>query len=76
MRVITARHGRLECSAQRSRNRLRKMTIEPVFGQIRQASGFRQFLLRGRRKVSLEWALICMAHNLNKLHGSRSGHPA
>ena len=59
-----------------SRYRLRKITIEPVFGQIKQARGFRQFLLRGRRKVSLEWALICMAHNLNKLHGSRNGHPA
>ena len=59
-----------------SRYRLRKITIEPVFGQIKQSRGFRQFLLRGRRKVSLEWALICMAHNLNRLHGSRNGHPA
>ena len=38
-------------------------------------AGFRQFLLLGRRKVGLEWALICMAHNLNKLHGGRSGQP-
>lgn len=52
---------------RRSRYRLRKITIEPVFGQIRQARGFRQFLLRGIDKVSHEWALVCIAHNLNKL---------
>jgi hypothetical protein len=39
----------------------------PVFGQIKQARGFRQFLLRGIEKVSAEWALICTAHNLTKL---------
>ena len=52
---------------RRSRYRLRKITIEPVFGQIQQARGFRQFLLRGIDKVSHEWALVCIAHNLNKL---------
>ena len=67
---------RLRRGGHNSRCRLRKITIEPVFGQIKQARGFRQFLLRGRRKVTLEWALICMAHNLNKLHGERSGRPA
>ena len=67
---------RLRRGGHNSRYRLRKITIEPVFGQIKQARGFRQFLLRGRRKVCLEWALICMAHNLNKLHGGRSGQPA
>jgi len=38
-----------------------------VFGQIKQARGFRQFLLRGVEKVSSEWALVCTAHNLTKL---------
>jgi transposase len=47
--------------------RLRKQTVEPVFGQIKQARGFRQFLLRGQEKVKAEWALICMVHNLLKL---------
>jgi transposase len=47
--------------------RLRKQTVEPVFGQIKQARGFRQFLLRGLAKVRAEWALICTAHNLSKL---------
>ena len=51
----------------RSRYRLRKQIVEPVFGQIKQARGFRQFLLRGIEKVRAEWAMICMAHNLTKL---------
>jgi len=46
----------------------RKCMIEPVFGQIKQARGFRQFLLRGLKKVRGEWALICMTHNLLKFH--------
>ena len=46
----------------------RKCVVEPVFGQIKQARGFRQFLLRGWRKVRGEWALICTTHNLLKFH--------
>ena len=42
-------------------------TVEPVFGQIKQARGFRQFLLRGLEKVNREWLLICTGHNLLKL---------
>jgi hypothetical protein len=38
-----------------------------VFGQIKQARGFRQFLMRGIEKVRAEWALVCTAHNLRKL---------
>jgi transposase len=51
--------------------RLRKQTVEPVFGQIKHARGFRQFLLRGRAKVAAEWAMICTVHNLLKLAGNR-----
>jgi len=51
----------------RSRYRLRKQVVEPVFGQIKGARGFRQFLLRGLEKVKHQWALICTAHNLTKL---------
>ena len=47
--------------------RLRKQTVEPVFGQIKQARGFRQFLLRGLEKVKEEWGLVCTVHNLLKL---------
>lgn len=45
----------------------RKVTIEPVFGQIKQGRGFRQFLLRGHDQVRGEWALICTTHNVLKL---------
>ena len=41
--------------------------VEPVFGQIKQAMGFRQFLLRGLAKVTAEWSMVCTAHNLLKL---------
>src|SRR6202023_2596861 len=51
----------------RSRYRLRKQIVEPVFGQIKHARGFRQFLLRGLDKVRAEWAMICIVHNLLKL---------
>jgi transposase len=46
----------------------RKCIVEPVFGQIKQARGFRQFLLRGLEKVRGEWALVCVTHNLLKFH--------
>jgi transposase len=46
---------------------LRKQIVEPVFGQIKQARGLRQFLLRGREKVDAEWSLWCMTHNLLKV---------
>ena len=58
---------RLRRASHRSRYRLRKQVVEPVFGQIKQARGFRQFLLRGIEKVKAEWAMICTAHNLRKL---------
>jgi len=63
---------RLRRGGHRSRYRLRKQTVEPVFGQIKAARGFRQFLLRGLEKVSDEWRLICIAHNLLKLAGAQA----
>jgi hypothetical protein len=45
----------------------RKVIVEPVFGQIKQVRGYRQFLLRGMRQVRGEWALICTTHNVLKL---------
>ncbi|WP_244641875.1 transposase, partial [Chelatococcus reniformis] len=64
---MTAMAQSLKRAGRRSRYRLRKQVVEPVFGQIKQARGFRQFLLRGLAKVRGEWALICTAHNLLKL---------
>ena len=49
----------------------RKCTVEPVFGQIFAARGFRQFLLRGMRKVRFEWTFLCLTHNLLKLFRAR-----
>ena len=46
----------------------RKAIVEPVFGQIKQARGFRQFLLRGIEKVRREWAMVCLTHNILKLY--------
>jgi hypothetical protein len=65
--LTQAMQRKLQRAGWRSRYRLRKQTAEPVFGQIKQARGFRQFLLRGIDKVRAEWAMICTAHNLLKL---------
>ena len=65
--LTRAMRDKLKRAGWRSRYRLRKQIVEPVFGQIKQGRGFRQFLLRGVDKVRAEWALICMAHNLVKL---------
>jgi transposase len=48
----------------------RKCVVEPVFGQIKQARGFRQFLLRGKEKVKGEWALLCLTHNVLRLYAA------
>lgn len=48
----------------------RKCVVEPVFGQIKQARGFRQFVLRGIQKVKGEWALVCLTHNILRLYAA------
>jgi transposase len=48
--------------------RRRKCTIEPVFGQIKEVMGFRQFSLRGLSAATGEWCLVCLAFNLRRLH--------
>lgn len=64
---------RLASAEGKALYRLRKQTVEPVFGQIKGARGFRQFLRRGLAPVGAEWALICTAHNLLKLHQVSAG---
>jgi transposase len=59
---------RLSTTAGKALYKLRQQTVEPVFGIIKSAMGFRQFLLRGRSKVSTEWTLVCLAYNLRRLH--------
>jgi len=70
--LVAAMRQRLRRAGRRSRYRLRKQVVEPVFGQIKGAREFRQFLLRGLEKVKHEWALICTAHNLTKLVSAAS----
>ena len=58
---------RLRRAGRRSRYRLRKQVVEPVFGTVKSARGFLLFRMRGLKNVSIEWALVCSAHNLWKL---------
>jgi len=67
-----AMREKLKTGGFESPYRLRKQVVEPVFGQIKQARGFRQFLVRGLRNVAMQWSMLCTAHNLLKLHAVRS----
>ena len=53
--------------------RLRKCTLEPVIGIIKEIMGFRQFSLRGLKKVAGEWCLVCLAFNLKRMHVLMAG---
>ena len=72
MPLMSAMAQTLKRAGRRSRYRLRKQVVEPVFGQIKQARGFRQFLLPGLDQVRAEWAMVCTAHNLLKLAKART----
>ena len=58
---------RMKTSAGRTLYKLRKQTVEPVFGIIKEIMGFRRFRLRGWEKASLEWTLVCVSYNLKRL---------
>ena len=60
-RKLKTKAGKAVCAA-------RKTIVEPVFGQIKQGRGFRQFLMRGIEKVRGEWSLVCLTHNVLKLY--------
>ena len=47
--------------------KLRKQTVEPVFGIIKEVLGFRRFSLRGLDKASIEWTIVCVSYNLKRL---------
>jgi hypothetical protein len=59
---------RTSTASGRALYKLRQQTVEPIFGIIKEAMGFRRFSLRGHAKVSLEWNLVCLAYNLKRLH--------
>jgi len=69
--IVDRMRRKLRTKQGRKRYGLRKELPEPVFGQIKQVRGFRQFLLRGKEKVRGEWQLICTGHNMLKLFGAR-----
>ncbi|HYA81415.1 MAG TPA: transposase [Methylocystis sp.] len=69
---IAAMREKIKAGGHATPYRLRKQLPEPVFGQIKQARGFRQFLMRGLDKVAHEWGLVCLAHNMLKLAKGRS----
>jgi transposase len=69
---VEGMRAKIKAGGHASPYRLRKQLPEPVFGQIKQARGFRQFLLRGFEKVRAEWAIVCTVHNLLKLAQRRS----
>jgi transposase len=58
---------RLKTEVGKALYRLRKQTVEPVFGIIKEVMGFRRFRLRGRAKVALEWTLVCVSYNLKRM---------
>jgi transposase len=67
--------AKLETESGRAVYARRKTIVEPVFGQIKEARGFRRFLLRGLAKIRGEWRLVCLTHNLLKIwrYGSNVG---
>ena len=66
--VVERMTRKLQTKAGASVYALRKAMVEPVFGQIKEARGFRRFLLRGYANVQAEWALVCTTHNILKLY--------
>jgi len=70
MTVKEAMARKLATKAGKAVYSRRKVIVEPVFGHIKEARGFRRFLLRGLQKVRGEWSLIALTHNLLKLHAS------
>lgn len=68
-RPATARaQAKLRTRQGRDEYALRGRTVEPVFGQIKDRQGMRQFLRRGLDNVKTEWSLACTVHNLRKIH--------
>jgi transposase len=74
--ATVAMRARLGAEAGRRAYALRKQTVEPVFGQVKERRGLRRFLLRGLAKVRAEWTLWCLTHNLLKLVRALRRRPA
>jgi transposase len=70
--VIARMREKLKTEHGRAVYKQRKMIVEPVFGQVKEARGFRRFSFRGLQKNEAEWSLICLTHNLLKLFRGRT----
>ena len=70
--VIAQMREKLKTENGRAIYKLRKMIVEPVFGQVKEVRGFRRFSFRGLQKNEAEWSLICLTHNLLKLFRGRT----
>ena len=64
---------RTATKAGRAKYKLRQQTVEPVFGIIKSAMGFRRIMMRGLEKVRMEWQLVSVAYNLKRLHTLGAG---
>ncbi len=67
-KVIEKMRHKLKTTVGRQIYAKRKTVVEPVFGQIKEARGFRRFSFRGLSQVKAEWSLVCLTHNLLKLY--------
>jgi len=64
---------RLKTPEGKALYKLRKQTVEPVFGIIKEVMGFRRFSMRGKEKADTEWRLVCLSYNLKKLFSLAQG---
>ena len=64
---------RITTKEGKEKYKLRKQTVEPVFGIIKEVMGFRRFHLRGLEKVKLEWDLVTLSYNMKRLYNIVSG---
>jgi len=66
--TVDLMRAKLKSATGRANYSVRGKTVEPVFGQIKEAAGFRRFLTRGLESVGCEWTIVCMASNLKKMY--------
>ena len=64
---------RMKTAEGKALYKLRKQTVEPVFGIIKEAMGFRRFSMRGKEKAETEWQLVCLSYNLRKMFNLLQG---
>jgi len=64
---------RLKTPEGKALYKLRKQTVEPAFGIIKEVLGFRRFSMRGKEKAELEWSLVCLSYNLKKMYNLMQG---